>query len=133
MLVSMQSPNKLIKLIDVAIALSTSSLAAHTDLLGESQPVLTWIRPEFSYHMIDFYYPAVQTMRSSGTSSVDKCKHARNDLLLQLKYEVIQREPGEIVCKLTEIFKFRKMQISDILQNKDKIKDAYESNCVTFS
>ncbi|XP_011406639.1 PREDICTED: tigger transposable element-derived protein 4-like [Amphimedon queenslandica] len=55
----------------------------------------------------------------------------RNDLSLQLKYEVIQRaekEPKIGVRRLADIFSCGKTQISCILRDKERIKDLYESN-----
>ena len=76
-------------------------------------------------------------MASSGTSSVNKRKHARNDLPLKLKYEVIQtfeRERGKIgVRKLAEIFKCGKTQISKTKSRLKKLMSlTHEVMCAKF-
>ena len=58
-------------------------------------------------------------------------KKRRNDLSLKLKYEVLkvnEKEPKIGCRKLASMFKCGKTQIQTILQNKDRIKDLYESN-----
>ena len=58
-------------------------------------------------------------------------RRPRNDLTLALKYEMIEtaeREKKVGVHKLGQMFSCKETQISNVLKNKQRIKEFYEVN-----
>ena len=67
----------------------------------------------------------------SGEAMATVTKEKRNDLTLELKYEVVrtaERETKISIRKLADMFQCGKTQISTILKDKDRIIELYEKN-----